>query len=92
LSLSLSVEGLIAAFSSGRWNISFPDGNEVQQVTLFFLMGGDVDEGRIRIQRDEIEGYGLFDAGRIPEDTFPCCKEKAKLVAEYLRTRKTVLR
>jgi len=83
LNVDVEVDKLLSIFSSSKWNIVYPNGVEIQQVTAFFLMKGKVNESNIRIQEDELDGYAFFDMDNIPDDTFECCKRKAEILRNW---------
>jgi ADP-ribose pyrophosphatase YjhB (NUDIX family) len=83
LSINLEARSLIALFSSGRWNIQYPNGDTVQQLCAFYLLEGEFNVDDIRIQESEIAEFGFFPLDRIPENTFECCKRKVEIVRNW---------
>jgi 8-oxo-dGTP pyrophosphatase MutT (NUDIX family) len=72
--LDLQPTDLIGIYRSPQWEINFPDGGGVQQMTVFFLMEGEIDE--INIQESEVAEWGFFAPDKLPDNTMPCCKQK----------------
>jgi len=72
--LDLQPIDLIGLYSSPQWDIDLPEGGGIQQLTVFFLMEGEVDE--IIIQESEVAEWGFFAPDELPENTMPCCKQK----------------
>jgi len=72
--LDLQPTDLIGVYSGSQWDIDLPDGGGIQQLTIFFLMEGMVDE--ISIQESEVAEWGFFAADELPENIMPCCKQK----------------
>lgn len=72
--LDLQPTDLIGMYSGPQWDIDFPDGGGIQQLTIFFRMEGMIDE--IRIQESEVAEWGFFAADELPENTMPCCRQK----------------
>ena len=79
--LNLQVRDLIGVYSSSQWDIEIPDGGRIQQLTLFFLMEGKIDE--ITIQESEVADWGFFTPEGMPENMMPCCRQKVLDWASY---------
>jgi ADP-ribose pyrophosphatase YjhB (NUDIX family) len=84
LGLTLEVKALIALLSDPKWGWKYPNGFQIHPVTAFFHMEGEIDMNKIRIQESEILDYSFFRLDRIPGNTFPCCKEKIRILSEYI--------
>lgn len=83
LNIEMKTDKLIAVLSSPKWNMEFPNGDKIQQLTFFFLMKGHFDEHEIKLQNEEVYDYKFFDFNHIPENTMECCKEKIKCLLEF---------
>jgi ADP-ribose pyrophosphatase YjhB (NUDIX family) len=83
LNLNVKIDSLISIMSAPKWNLKYPNGHKLQQLIFFFLLKGDFDEKKIRIQKDELLDYGFFDLRRLPKDTMACCKEKVRHLLNY---------
>jgi ADP-ribose pyrophosphatase YjhB (NUDIX family) len=81
LNLDLKASQLISVFSHPKWNITFQNGDAIQQLSLFFLMEGEISE--ISPQTSEVAEYRFFDPDEIPENTLDCCKQKVKDWKEF---------
>lgn len=81
LHLKLKTTELLAVFTSPQWNITYSNGDTIQQVTMFFRMTDSFSTSSIELQEDEVEEWGLFPFDHIPNDTFPCCKEKVRILS-----------
>jgi ADP-ribose pyrophosphatase YjhB (NUDIX family) len=79
--LDLRPTDLIGVYSGPQWNIDLPDGGGIQQLIVFFLVEGEVDE--ITIQKSEVAEWGFFAPDELPENTMPCCKQKVQDWANY---------
>ncbi len=73
--LDLQPTILIGVYSGPQWDIDFSDGGGIQQMMVFFLMEGEIDE--ISIQESEVAEWGFFAPNELPDNTMPCCKQKA---------------
>lgn len=74
LSLDVSVDHLVSIFTDPKWDFTFPNGDQLQQFTLFFRMKGKIDRARIRVDHSEIAEYGFFDPACLPNDADETCK------------------
>ena len=81
LGLEMQVNSLISVYSGPEWIKEYPNGDRVQQLLFFFLMEGSI--GQIRLQEDEVTDYRWFALDAIPDDTMPCCKQKATDLRQY---------
>ena len=72
--LDLQPADLIGVYSGSQWDIDLPDGGGIQQLIIFFLMEGEIDE--ITIQESEVAEWGFFAPDELPENTMPCCRQK----------------
>ena len=79
--LNLQVSDLIGVYSSSQWDIEYPDVGNFQQLILFFLMEGKIDE--ITIQESEVAEWGFFAPHEMPENIMPCCRQKVLDWASY---------
>lgn len=75
LDLDLNTGPLIGVYSDPKWNLTYPDGSNVQLLIFFFLMEGDISS--ISIQSSEITDFQFFSLGEIPDETMDCCKQKS---------------
>ena len=46
-------------------------------------MEGIIELDKIKIQESEITQYSFFELNNIPENIFPCCNEKIRILREY---------
>jgi ADP-ribose pyrophosphatase YjhB (NUDIX family) len=83
LSIKLKASTLISVYSLGKWDTTFPNGDEIQNLLLFFKMKGDFIFNEIKIQKSEIKEVKFFDLHNIPENTVECCKQKCRDLLEY---------
>lgn len=74
LNLNLTTGPLISVLSDPKWNVTFSNGDHIQQLSLFFLMEGEISE--IALQASEVTEYHFFDPDNIPTNTLACCKQK----------------
>jgi ADP-ribose pyrophosphatase YjhB (NUDIX family) len=79
--LNLQASDLIGVYSSSQWDIEIPDGGRIQQLALFFLMEGKIDQ--ITIQESEVADWGFFTPEEMPENMMPCCRQKVLDWASY---------
>jgi len=84
LSIELKVDKFIALLSDFKWGWSFDNGFKIHPVTAFYIMKGNVSINNIKIQESEILKYDLFNLDSIPDNTFECCKEKVRILIEYI--------
>jgi ADP-ribose pyrophosphatase YjhB (NUDIX family) len=78
LGLRMRADKLLSILSSPRWNITYPNGDHVQQLIFFFLMKGAIKEDSIRLEPGELNNYGFYDPLRLPANTLPCCRAKVR--------------
>jgi 8-oxo-dGTP pyrophosphatase MutT (NUDIX family) len=91
--LDLQPTVLIGVYSGPAWDIDFPEGGGIQQLTLFYQMEGPVSE--IVIQESEVSDWGFFSPEEMPENMMPCCRQKVLDWAAFAAkgfTGETVLR
>lgn len=79
--LDLQTGDLIGVYSSSEWDLALADGMNIQQMTLFFVMEGPVDE--VTLQESEVAEWGFFAPEALPENTMPCCRQKVLDWAAY---------
>lgn len=84
LNLELKIRSLIVLMSDPKWGWKYDNGFQIHPVTAFYLMKGNIDLEKIKIQESEINKYSFFKLSEIPENIFPCCKEKIRILKEYI--------
>ena len=79
--LDMTPAGLIGVYSSPQWDLALDNGGWIQQMTLFFLMSGLVEE--IVIQASEVAEWAFFAPDAMPNNMMPCCRQKVLDWAAY---------
>lgn len=79
--LDMQPGGLIGVYSGPQWDITYPGGFAIQQVSLFFLMQGDI--GEIQLQASEVADWGYFAPDSLPGNMLPCDRQKVLDWAAY---------
>jgi len=81
LHLDLTAGALISIYSHPKWNITYDNGDILQQLNFFFLMEGEISD--IKLQSSEVAEYRFFAPDEIPPDTMACCQQKVLDWVEY---------
>ena len=79
--LDLQPACLIGVYSGPQWDLALDEGGGIQQLTLFFLMTGPVEE--VVIQASEVADWGFFTPETLPDHMMPCCRQKVLDWAAY---------
>jgi len=68
LNLKLEVNHLIGIYSSDQWHHSFPNGDEIQNLSFLFMMSSPKKFDKIQLQPEEIEAYDFFELDNLPKN------------------------